>query len=630
MKILVLFVFVLTNAAIAAAATRTWDGGGADANWNTPANWVGDVAPSANDDLVFPAEAKQFVTNNNFFLLTNFNSITFEGGNYTIGGNLFRLSNGMTANAGTQTINTAITLNGSQTILAGQSAFITLLGLSIGSSQLTLDGEGIIGIGLISGSGPVIKTGLGVTAIVAASGFSSPLTLNNGIMIVDANIPNSTVTVNTVSPGGSFALSGFGGTGTVGTTNVIQGIISAGTLTSPTGILNITNGLSFTENGAFVCKIGGTTPGSGGHDQLNVTGSVNLANAILAPIPWDNFVPAVGDEFVVIRNDGSDPIQGTFLNAPEGSVFAGPFNTAFRITYLGGDGNDVMIKRVPRAAFDFDGDGRTDIGTYTGTAWLFNESSSGTTQAVNFGLQDDLIAPADFDGDNRADIAVFRPSNGVWYILNSATSTVTFTQFGLAGDLPVPNDFDGDGRADIAVFRPSDGIWYQLRSLGNQFAAFKFGLAGDIPLIADYDGDGIGDPTIFRPADGAWYFLLSSEPTFVAFPFGLNGDIPVPADYDGDGKTDAAVFRATADGSQPDFYILRSSDLSVQYSSFGIPGDIPVVGDYDGDGFADLGVVRPGAPGDPSIWYLLRTTAGFDALPFTPGLRPIPSAYNVR
>jgi hypothetical protein len=39
-----------------------------------------------------------------------------------------------------------------------------------------------------------------------------------------------------IPPGGTFALSGFGGTGTIGATTVASGVISAGTLTSPTGI----------------------------------------------------------------------------------------------------------------------------------------------------------------------------------------------------------------------------------------------------------------------------------------------------------------------------------------------------------------------------------------------------------
>ena len=37
-------------------------------------------------------------------------------------------------------------------------------------------------------------------------------------------------------------------------------------------------------------------------------------------------------------------------------------------------------------------------------------------------------------------------------------------QWGQAGNQPLTGDFDGDGKSDIAVFRPSDGGWYILRS----------------------------------------------------------------------------------------------------------------------------------------------------------------------
>ena len=80
----------------------------------------------------------------------------------------------------------------------------------------------------------------------------------------------------------------------------------------------------------------------------------------------------------------------------------------------------------------------------------------------------------DFDGDGKADISVYRPSNGVWYLLNS-TSGFTSTQFGIATDRIVPADYDG--RTDIAVYR--GGIWYLLRSTAG-FTAFSFGIAEDI------------------------------------------------------------------------------------------------------------------------------------------------------
>ena len=625
MRSLTLLSFLLLFTIHAFSATKTWDGGGADGNWNNALNWSTDVAPVANDDLIFPAASAQFTTNNNFFFFTTFNSITFEGGTYTVGGNPFTLRT-MTVNGGTQTINTAISLTGTPVFTAAQGSVTTLAALSVGSVGITFDGDGSFGVGIISGSGAVNKNGLGASLVAGATGFSGAINHNAGIFVVDASIPSSVVTINAaVVGGGTLGFSGFGGTGTVGTVTVTQGTISAGTLTSPTGILS-TGNLTFTANGNYACKIGGTAPGANGHDQLNVTGSVNLNNARLAPVPWSSFRPALGDTYVILRNDGSDAVNGTFLNAPEGAVFGGPLNTAFRITYSGGDGNDIAITRVAKSAFDFDADGKTDLSTFRPSAnnWNIQYSGSSSASSTLWGLGTDKIVPADFDGDNTTDLAVFRPSNGVWYVLNSATGTVDIAQFGANGDIPVPNDFDGDGRADRAVYRPTDGGWYQLRSLSSQVFIQQFGIAEDIPLMVDYDGDGLGDLAVYRPSQGVWHFYLSSNSSYSAFPFGSSGDVPVPADYDGDGKTDTAVFRATADPDQPDFYILTAGTFNYYGLSWGVQGDIPVVGDYDGDGKADVGIVRPSA----MTWYLLRSTAGFGSFAFgNSGDKPVPSAY---
>lgn len=348
MRNYLLVLLILFFSVNAFSAIKTWDGGGADANWNTAVNWSTDVAPVAGDDLVFPAAAAQQSNNNNFFLLTSFRSITVEGGTYTFGGNPIRLTTGLMVTSGTQTFNFAITLSGAQTFFADTAATATIVILSVGSSTLTIDGNGIVGIGLISGSGSIIKNGAGAGGLIAAAGYSGDIRLNDGFFLVDASIPNSTVQVQGPIPTGTPGLSGFGGTGTVGATTVTSGVISAGTLTSPTGVLNISGGLGFTTNGVYACKIGGTTPGTDGYDQLNVTGSVSLSDATLVPIPWNGFVPAVNDTFVIIGNDGTDAISGTFLNLPEGSTF-GALDVMFRITYLGGDGNDVSITRIQPA-----------------------------------------------------------------------------------------------------------------------------------------------------------------------------------------------------------------------------------------------------------------------------------------
>lgn len=266
--------------------------------------------------------------------------------------------------------------------------------------------------------------------------------------------------------------------------------------------------------------------------------------------------------------------------------------------------------------YKFDSDAKADLAVFrpANGIWYLLNSQSGFT-ATQFGLSTDKIVPADYDGDGKTDIAVFR--DGTWYIQRSTAGFIS-VPFGLATDIPQPSDFDGDCKADIAVYRPSNGVWYVLNLTNNAVNAVQFGLSTDKPVVSDYDGDGKSDYAVYRPSNGTWY-LLQSTAGFTAVQFGLAADLPVTGDYDGDGKADEAVYRPDS-GT---WYILRSRD-GFTAAQFGKTGDLPVPADYDGDGKTDIAVYRP----DVSTWYQLKTTEGFGAVQFGISTdKPIPNAF---
>jgi len=230
------------------------------------------------------------------------------------------------------------------------------------------------------------------------------------------------------------------------------------------------------------------------------------------------------------------------------------FSTATQTSYSFFTGSGPTPPNAPLLA-DFNGDGTADLVTYRSARgeWAVNltnylvpsrlpqqfplESDGGW----QWGLPGDVPVPADYDGDGKAELAVWRPSNGVWFMrlssLDYRTAHAAAFQWGLPGDRPIVGDFDADGRTDLCVWRPSDGAWYIVyASTGYSHAVMRriqWGLAGDVPVSGDYDGDGRTDLAVWRPSNGFWYILYSSQSysyaTASIFQWGLPGDVPLSA-----------------------------------------------------------------------------------------------------
>lgn len=275
---------------------------------------------------------------------------------------------------------------------------------------------------------------------------------------------------------------------------------------------------------------------------------------------------------------------------------------------------------VPLPA-DYDGDGIKEIAIYrplNGYWYISTENQSWNDKEDNciirqFGEKGDIAVPADYNGDGKTQLAVWRPSKGMWVISEDNASydaeshNYRQVDFGQMGDVPVPADFDGDKKTDIAIWRPSEGKWYILfenRDQSNStIQIIQWGTMGDIPVPADFNGDGKTNIAVYRPdKNGTWYISLNNESMtpeytdFLVIQWGVPNDFPMPIDTNGDGKKEVAIWRPSTGewhiNLNNDSYT-SDDDKNRKVIQWGAWGDFLTPFDYDGDGKDELTVWRP-------------------------------------
>jgi autotransporter-associated beta strand protein len=339
---------VLCCASTASATLRIWSGlVMGDGRWSTAGNWQNNSPPVAGDDLQFPLGQPHEINNSDDYTNgTTFNSITFvySGGGgasgYTLAGNSIALNAGISAvnNSSlgfSDTVENALLLNSNQTFsVGGLDDFLYLKGpINLNGKGLTFDVAATSQAqvqAVISGSGALLKSSPGTLLLFSNNIYTGSTTLNGGTLEIDGSQPASPVLLN------AGTLTGKGTVGTITCTG------SGG----PGSIVLDPGGTSLTMTCSNVSLNAATTftatlYASGVYNQLNVHGSVALNNATLSVTLGS--APAVGQSFVIIANDGADPVSGTFSGLPEETIFSAG-GLLFQITYAG-FGNDVVLTR---------------------------------------------------------------------------------------------------------------------------------------------------------------------------------------------------------------------------------------------------------------------------------------------
>jgi hypothetical protein len=254
---------------------------------------------------------------------------------------------------------------------------------------------------------------------------------------------------------------------------------------------------------------------------------------------------------------------------------------------------------------DFNGDGKTDIATFTSAQQWTVMLSDGTRLSApqvwaDWSGQGTIhkIVVGDFNGDGKTDVAAWF-GFGAWQVGISTGQQFTTSIWESPGRTPyvaaVAGDFNGDGKADIAGLTRTGALDVSL-STGQAFATttWAVGLTGNWTrlLVGDFNGDGRDDLALLQ--NNAWQMALSTGDGAVLQWWGV-WDQPMAAqrvavgDFNGDGIDDVAgITRAgrlevgTSTGNG--FLVTSWGDNLGQAQRL-------LAGDFDGNGRDDFAIV---------------------------------------
>ena len=297
--------------------------------------------------------------------------------NLAIGANCSVVFSGSSANTytGTTTVNGNLSLDdsGGNAVpgaldITGGTVQLQLSNQIADSASLTIDTSGTLSLGAsnetiasLTGSGAISGSGTLTLNTSVSNPFSGQITgsvnvnvTGTGILTLNGSSANTTNGTITVSSGGQFAIDGSAplgtlnftsasrlyGTGTIGTLNMSGGHLDPGDV-GP-GTLNVIGNANLAAGSDLRWSAS-----SSATSELDVRGHVTLGGAFAINSLASGYVPIQNAVYTLINNQGAQPVSGTFSGLAEGAVYVA-LGDDWRISYKGGDGNDVTLTFLGR------------------------------------------------------------------------------------------------------------------------------------------------------------------------------------------------------------------------------------------------------------------------------------------
>lgn len=346
---------VVEGPVLPTGVVRTWDGGASQNRfWKNSLNWNNDTTPVQGDALLFPESSPIDSRRRNTNDLTSGTildriALSLTNGSWQLDGNGVGLLSGLSSQSSIPDLpglfTTTLGLEFLQ-LQADQSFAASNVTLTL-NSQLRLNahslrlaaaaGARLVVAGSSDESGQILIDGPGITQFTPSSqmGFVGDVVIKQGTVIASGALTNR----------GLWVLQA----GTIQSLNAIfpSLLLQSGELyVSPNTQTRVTGNLNGTPQSRIRLE---PTTFDKSTPLMSVSGNLNLGSAQLL-LPVDLF-PFTGRTALLIRNDGPNPVAGTFANLPEGGLLRTTNDLGIvalgRISYLGGDGNDITLTVIP-------------------------------------------------------------------------------------------------------------------------------------------------------------------------------------------------------------------------------------------------------------------------------------------